>query len=82
VEVKPCQIPYRGAELITAEHRGRREEGPDRGGELGGEFEHLPGGAQRNGLSRGMLMVWRRQVAGVVVGKRRELRADANLCGG
>ena len=36
--------------------------------------------ARRNGVSRGLLTVWRRQVAAAVAGKAPELRAAPNWC--
>ncbi|WGR72834.1 MULTISPECIES: transposase [unclassified Bradyrhizobium] len=63
---------YRRVEVITGERRRRRWTGEEKArivAESFGEGANISEVARRNGVSRGLLTVWRRQVAAAVVGK-------------
>jgi transposase len=63
---------YRRVEVITGERRRRRWTGEEKARIVAESFEDgaiISEVARRNGVSRGLLTVWRRQVAAAVVGK-------------
>ncbi|MDH2348305.1 transposase [Bradyrhizobium sp. SSUT77] len=63
---------YRRVEVITGERRRRRWTGEEKARIAAESFEegaNISEVARRNGVSRGLLTVWRRQVAAVVAGK-------------
>lgn len=63
---------YRRVEVITGERRRRRWTGEDKARIVAESFEegaNISEVARRNGVSRGLLTVWRRQVAAAVAGK-------------
>lgn len=64
--------PYRRVEVITGERRRRRWTGEEKARIAAESFEegaNISEVARRNGVSRGLLTVWRRQVAAAVAGK-------------
>jgi transposase len=63
---------YRRVEVITGERRRRRWTGEEKARIAAESFEegaNISEVARRNGVSRGLLTVWRRQVAAAVAGK-------------
>ncbi|RXG84550.1 hypothetical protein EAS62_39690 [Bradyrhizobium zhanjiangense] len=65
---------YRRVEVITGERRLRRWTGEEKARIVAESFEegaNISEVARRNGVSRGLLTVWRRQVAAAVAGRRR-----------
>jgi transposase len=63
---------YRRVEVITGECRRRRWTGEEKARFVAESFEegaNISEVARRNGVSRGLLTVWRRQVAAAVAGK-------------
>lgn len=63
---------YRRVEVITGERRRRRWTGEEKARIVAESFDegaNISEVARRNGVSRGLLTVWRRQVAAAVVGK-------------
>lgn len=63
---------YRRVEVITGERRRRRWTGEEKARIVAESFEegaNISEVARRNGVSRGLLTVWRRQVAAAVAGK-------------
>ena len=69
---------YRRVEVITGERRRRRWTGEEKARIVAENFEegaNISEVARRNGVARGLLTVWRRQIATAVTGKG---RADPN----
>ena len=63
---------YRRVEVITGERRRRRWTAEEKARIVAESFEedaNISEVARRNGVSRGLLTVWRRQVAAAVAGK-------------
>jgi transposase len=63
---------YRRVEVITGERRRRRWTGEEKARIVAESFEegtNISEVARRNGVSRGLLTVWRRQVAAAISGK-------------
>jgi len=63
---------YRRVEVITGERRRRRWTGEEKARIVAESFEegaNISEVARRNGVSRGLLTVWRRQIAAAVTGK-------------
>jgi transposase len=63
---------YRRVEVITGERRRRRWTGEEKARVVAESFEvgaNISEVARRHGVSRGLLAVWRRQVAAAVAGK-------------
>ncbi|MEY9593106.1 transposase [Bradyrhizobium yuanmingense] len=63
---------YRRVEVITGERRRRRWTGEEKARIVAESFEegtNISEVARRNGVSRGLLTVWRRQVAAAMAGK-------------
>lgn len=63
---------YRRIEVITGQRRRRRWTGEEKARIVAESFEegaNISAVARRNGVARGLLTVWRRQVAAVVAGK-------------
>jgi transposase len=63
---------YRRVEVITGERRRRRWTGEEKARIVAESFEegvNISEVARRNGVSRGLLTVWRRQVAGAIADK-------------
>ncbi|MGF6425636.1 IS66-like element accessory protein TnpA [Bradyrhizobium elkanii] len=79
---------YRRVELITGERRRRRWTGEEKARIVAESFEaeaNISEVARRNGVSRGLLTVWRRQVTAAVAGKAPNfvpIQIDAESSGG
>ena len=74
---------YRRVEVITGQRRRRRWTGEEKARIVAESFEedaNISEVARRNGVARGLLTVWRHQVAAAVARQGAELRADPDWC--